>query len=139
LIQRSLVLVKPDGVRRGLAGEVISRIERKGYRIVALKMLQMDRTLAERHYAAHAQKPFFNDLVSFITSGPIIAMVVEGHGAIAGIRALMGATDPQNAAPGTLRGDFATFITENLVHGSDSEAAAASEIALFFSPEEIFA
>jgi nucleoside-diphosphate kinase len=139
LIQRSLVLVKPDGVRRGLAGEVISRIERKGYRIVALKMLQMDRALAERHYAAHAQKPFFNDLVSFITSGPIIAMVVEGHGAIAGIRALMGATDPLNAAPGTLRGDFATFITENLVHGSDSEAAAASEIALFFSPEEIFA
>lgn len=139
MIQRSLVLVKPDGVRRGLAGEVISRIERKGYRIVALKMLQMDRALAERHYAAHAQKPFFNDLVSFITSGPIIAMVVEGHGAIAGIRALMGATDPLNAAPGTLRGDFATFITENLVHGSDSEAAAASEIALFFSPEEIFA
>jgi nucleoside-diphosphate kinase len=112
-------------------------MERKGYRIVALKLVQMDRELAERHYAAHAQKPFFNGLVSFITSGPIVAMIVEGDGAIAGVRSLMGATDPQKAAPGTLRGDFATYITENIVHGSDSTESAANEIPLFFTPGEV--
>ncbi|MHA2620498.1 MAG: nucleoside-diphosphate kinase [bacterium JZ-2024 1] len=137
MVERTLVLVKPDGVRRGLIGEVIARIERKGYRVVALKMLRMDRALAERHYETHSGKPFFESLVTFITSGALVAMVVEGEGALAGIRRIMGATDPQKAEPGTLRGDFATCITENLVHGSDSVESAAREISLFFGPSEI--
>lgn len=137
MVERTLVLIKPDGVRRGLIGEVISRIERKGFRITALRMFQMDRRLAERHYAAHTEKPFFEELISFITSGPIVAMVVEGRGVVASVRNLMGATDPLNAAPGTLRGDFANTITENIVHGSDSPESAAREISLFFPDPEI--
>lgn len=136
-IERTLVLVKPDAMNRGLAGEVISRLERKGLKLVGVKLLQMDRELASRHYEAHAQKAFFEGLVAFITSCPIIAMVVEGKGAVDTVRRTMGATDPAKADPGTIRGDLAMDIQPNLVHGSDSLESAAREIALFFRPEEI--
>jgi nucleoside-diphosphate kinase len=136
-MERSLVLVKPDAMRRGLAGVVISRLEQRGLKIVAMKMLHMDRSLAERHYAVHRGKAFFNDLINYITSGPIIAMVFEGERAIEAIRQAMGATDPLKAAPGSIRGDFGLDIQENLVHGSDSVESAEKEISLFFSPEEL--
>ena len=136
-MQRTLVLVKPDAVQRGLAGEIISRLERKGLKISALKMLQMDRGLAEQHYAIHKGKSFFLGLVDFITSGPIIAAVVEGENAVEAVRRLMGETDPLKAAPGTIRGDFGLDIGQNLIHGSDSEANAKQEIDLFFSHSEI--
>lgn len=131
-IERTYAMIKPDGVERGLVGELISRIEAKGYRIVALKMLTIPSELAERHYGEHAGKPFFGGLVSFITRGPVVAMVLEGEGAIAGWRTLMGATDPADAAPGTIRGDFATTIDENVAHGSDAPDTARREIGLFF-------
>ncbi|MBW3662671.1 MAG: nucleoside-diphosphate kinase [Actinobacteria bacterium] len=131
-VERTLILVKPDGVRRGLTGEVISRIERKGYRLVALELRQLDRDTAERHYAEHTDKPFFSELVDFITSAPLVAMCVEGDDAIAGMRQLMGATNPLDASPGSIRGDFATVIGENIVHGSDSSDSAARELDLFF-------
>lgn len=131
-MQRTLVLAKPDAVRRGLVGEIVSRIERKGLRISAMRMIDVDKALAEQHYAEHRDKPFFSDLVSFITSGPVVAMVVEGRDAVAVVRNLMGATDPAKAAPGTIRGDFAIEITENLVHGSDSPESAERECKLFF-------
>jgi len=131
-VQRTLVFAKPDAVRRGLVGEIVSRLERKGLKIVALKMLQMDRAMAERHYDIHRDKPFFSSLVDFITSGPIVAAVVEGREAVDTVRGLMGATDPLKSSPGTIRGDFGTEVQENLVHGSDSEESARQEIAHFF-------
>lgn len=136
-MERSLVLVKPDAMKRGLAGEIISRLEKRGLKIVAMKMLRMDRALAEKHYAIHKGKAFFEDLIEYITSGPIIAAVFEGERAIEAIRQTMGATDPLKAAPGSIRGDFGLNIQENLVHGSDSPESAGREISLFFSPEEL--
>lgn len=136
-MERSLVLIKPDAIQRGLAGTILSRIERRGFRIVALKMIHMDKALAQRHYAIHKEKPFFNDLVQFITSSPIIASVFEGERAIEIIRQTMGATDPAKASSGTVRGDFGLDVQQNLVHGSDSAENASKEIELFFKPEEI--
>ncbi|GLZ15271.1 nucleoside diphosphate kinase [Actinomadura sp. NBRC 104425] len=130
--ERTLVLVKPDGVRRGVVGEVISRIERKGLKIVALELRTLSRETAEAHYEEHAEKPFFGELVEFITGGPLVAMVVEGPRAVEAFRALAGATDPVNAAPGTIRGDFGLEIGANIVHGSDSTYSAEREIKLFF-------
>jgi len=130
--QRTLVLVKPDGVKKGLTGEIISRLEKKGLKIAAMRMLQMDKALARKHYAVHDGKPFFAGLVDFITSGPIVAVVVEGDKSVEVVRKLMGETDPVKAAPGTIRGDYGLDIGENLIHGSDSEENARTEIALFF-------
>lgn len=130
--ERTFAMVKPDGVRRRLAGELISRIESKGYRIVAMKLMTIPRETAEKHYGEHAGKPFFSGLVDFITGGPVVAMVLEGENAIAGWRAMMGATNPADAAAGTVRGDLATTIDENVAHGSDAPATAAREIGLFF-------
>jgi nucleoside-diphosphate kinase len=134
--EKTLVLVKPDGVRRGLVGEVISRIETKGYAIDALRMLQADAALLEKHYAEHVGKPFYEPLVEFMMSGPIVAIVASGNRVIEGFRSLAGATDPTVAAPGTIRGDLArdqgTKVLQNLVHGSDSPESAAREIAIFF-------
>ncbi|HEY8341349.1 MAG TPA: nucleoside-diphosphate kinase [Egibacteraceae bacterium] len=132
MTERTLILVKPDGVRRGLVGEVISRIERKGLTISRLEMRTLDRGTAEQHYAEHEGKPFYGDLVDFITSGPLVAMVVEGPDAVKSMRSLMGATNPVEAAPGSIRGDFATEIGENIVHGSDSPESAEREVKLFF-------
>ena len=131
--ERTLVLVKPDGVRRGLIGEVIRRLEARGLTIAAMRMLQMDKEMATKHYEEHVGKGFFDDLVTFITGGPLVAMAVEGEEAIATVRTTMGATDPKKAAPGTIRGDLATELTENIVHGSDSETSAVRELALFFT------
>ena len=135
-IEKTLVLVKPDGVARGLVGEVIARIEAKGYTIVSLRMLQADRALLEKHYAEHQGKPFFEPLVEFMMSGPIVALVAQGNRVIEGVRSLAGATDPTVAAPGTIRGDLArdqgTKVVQNIVHGSDSPESAAREIAIFF-------
>ena len=130
--QRTLVLVKPDGVARGLVGEVISRIERRGYRLAALEQRTLTAEVARAHYAEHEGKPFFAGLVEFITSGPLVAAVVEGPDVIDAWRTMMGATNPIKAAPGTIRGDLATEMGENIAHGSDSEASAAREIGLFF-------
>lgn len=130
--ERTLVLVKPDGVKRGLVGEVIGRLEAKGLRLVAAELRTIDRATAESHYAEHAGKPFYDGLVDFITSGPLMALVVEGERAIEAFRALAGATDPVKATPGTIRGDFALEVGENVVHGSDSPESAAREIGLFF-------
>jgi nucleoside-diphosphate kinase len=130
--QRTLVLVKPDGVARGLVGEVVSRIERKGFRFVAMELRTIPVEVAQAHYAEHADKPFFGDLVDFITSGPLLAAVIEGPEAIVSWRTMMGATNPVNAAPGTIRGDLATETQFNVTHGSDSPESAAREIALFF-------
>jgi nucleoside-diphosphate kinase len=132
LSQRTLVLVKPDGVARGLVGEVLSRIERKGFRIVAMDLRTVPAQVAQSHYAEHTDKPFFGDLVDFITSGPLLAAVIEGPEVIASWRTMMGATNPVNAAPGTIRGDLATETQFNVTHGSDSPESAAREIALFF-------
>ena len=129
---RTLVLCKPDCVERGLVGEVIGRLERKGLTIVALELRRLDAATAQRHYAEHDDKPFFDDLVSFITRSPLVAIVAEGPEAFKVVRTLMGTTDPREAAPGTIRGDFAIELTENLVHGSDGPESAAREIALFF-------
>ena len=129
---RTLVLVKPDGVARGLVGEVISRLEAKGLRLVAAELRTLTRETAEQHYAEHREKPFFGSLVEFITGGPLLALVVEGPRAIEAFRALAGATDPVKAAPGTIRGDFALEVQNNIVHGSDSDESAAREIGLFF-------
>ena len=135
-LEKTLILVKPDGVARGLVGEVIARIEAKGYKISALRMLQADRSLLEKHYAEHQGKPFFEPLLEFMLSGPIVAIVAEGNRVIEGFRSLAGATDPTVAAPGTIRGDLArdqgTKVVQNIVHGSDSPEAAAREIAIFF-------
>ena len=130
--ERTLVLVKPDGVRRGLAGEVVSRLERKGLTLVAMELRTLERAKAEEHYAEHAERPFFGELVDFITGGPLVALVVEGPNAIAATRRLMGVTNPVEATPGSIRGDYALEIGQNLVHGSDSPESAAREIAIFF-------
>ena len=136
-MERTLVLLKPDAIQRGLVGEIMSRLERKGLKFVAVKLMVISQELARRHYADHVGKPFFEGLVEFITSGPIIAAVVEGHNAVEVVRGFMGATDPRDAAPGTIRGDLALSIGLNLIHGSDSEEAATREVGLFFSPDEI--
>ncbi len=130
--ERTLVLIKPDGVRRGLAGEILSRIERKGLRIVAMDMRVVGKDLAETHYGEHAGKPFYDSLVEFITSGPLVAMVVEGQRAVEAFRALAGATDPVKATPGTIRGDYALEVQDNIVHGSDSPDSAERETKIFF-------
>ena len=137
-MEKTLVLVKPDGVRRGLSGEIIARFENRGLQIVALKLMQISRTMAEKHYAEHMGKPFFDSLVEFITSGPVVAMVVKGDHAIRAVRAMMGATNPLEAAPGTIRGDFALVMSENVIHGSDGAESAAREIDAFFASTEIF-
>ena len=130
--ESTLVLIKPDGVARGLIGDVVGRIERKGFRIERMELRTLDRATAEQHYAEHTERPFFGELVAFITSAPLVAMRVSGEGAIAGMRALMGATDPLVAAPGTIRGDLATLIGENIVHGSDGPESAERELGIFF-------
>lgn len=132
MTERTLLLVKPDGVERGLVGEILARVERKGFRLIALEMRTLDRATATTHYAEHVGRPYFEPLLSFITSGPLVAAVVEGPAAIAVWRGLQGATDPATAAPGTIRGDFATANPRNLTHGSDSAESAAREIRLFF-------
>ena len=130
--QRTLILVKPDGVRRNLTGEVIARIERKGLKVIALEMRTIDSGTAQAHYAEHAERPFFGGLVDFITSGPLVAIVAEGESAIPAFRALAGKTNPVESAPGTIRGDFALEVSENIVHGSDSPESAEREIKIFF-------
>src|SRR6476646_182298 len=130
--ERTLILVKPDAFARGLTGEILSRFERKGLKIVALKHMQLDEDTAKQHYAEHDGKPFFGELVDFITSGPLVAMVLEGPRAHEAVRALMGVTDPVKSAPGSIRGDFALEIGQNLVHGSDSPESAEREVKLFF-------
>ncbi len=130
-------MVKPDGVRRGLVGTVVARLEAKGFRIVGMKLLQIPRDMAERHYGEHEGKPFYQGLVDFITSGPVVAMVVEGENAIAEWRKMMGATNPKDAVPGTIRGDFASTIDENVAHGSDAPATAEREIGIFFREGEL--
>jgi nucleoside-diphosphate kinase len=137
-MERSLVLIKPDAMERGLAGTIISRLENLGFRLVAMKMLHPDKALAQRHYAIHKDKPFYDSLVAYISSAPIIAAVFEGEGAVAAIRKAMGVTDPAKAEKGTIRGDFGLDIERNTVHGSDSVATAEGEIRLFFSEGEIF-
>ena len=131
-MDRTLILVKPDAFARNLTGEIIARFERKGLRIAALKQMQVSEDLAKRHYAEHEGKPFFGDLVSFITSGPLVAMVLEGHEAVKAARQVIGATNPLESAPGSIRGDFALEVGENMVHGSDSDESAEREAALFF-------
>ena len=131
-MDRTLILVKPDAFARGLTGEIIARFERKGLKIVTLRSLTVTKELAEQHYAEHAERPFFGELVEFITSGPIVAMVLEGEGAVKAARQVIGATDPLEAATGSIRGDFATEMGRNMVHGSDSPESAAREAALFF-------
>ena len=130
--ERTLVLIKPDGVRRGLTGEVLARIERKGLRIVAMDLRTVGKDLAETHYAEHVDKPFYGSLVEFITSGPLVALVAAGPRAIEAFRALAGATDPVKAGPGTIRGDYALEVQDNIVHGSDSPDSAEREIKIFF-------
>ena len=130
--QSTFVMVKPDGVKRRLVGEVVRRIEQKGYTLEEMRMFTIDEDLAKRHYAEHEDKPFFAELVSFITSGPVVAMEVSGEDAVLGMRQIMGATNPVDAVPGSIRGDYASVITENIVHGSDSPESAARELSLFF-------
>ncbi len=137
-MERTFVMVKPDGVQRGLIGEIISRFEDRGLKLVGAKFMQIDQELAEEHYAEHTDKPFFEDLTDFITSGPVLAMVWEGQDAIAQVRTMMGATDPADAAPGTIRGDFGLDMGRNVIHGSDTEPGSAErEIDLFFEESEL--
>ena len=138
-IERTLVLVKPDGVKRGLIGEIVGRIERKQLKIVAAKLVHVTPELAGRHYAEHQGKPFYPGLVQHITSGPLLALAVEGRSAIAVVRLLTGATNPQTAAPGTVRGDLALAVTPNLIHASDAPASAERELALYFRPDDYLA
>jgi len=137
-MQRTLVLVKPDGVQRGLIGAIIARLERRGLKLIGLKMMRISKDVAARHYVEHQGKPFFDGLIAFITSGPVVAMIWEGREAITVVRSLMGATDPLKAAPGTIRGDLALDLGMNLIHGSDSPGRAETEIALFFEPKELY-
>lgn len=137
-LERTLVIVKPDGVQRGLMGEVITRLERRGLKIVALRMLSLSQEMAERHYAIHKGKPFYEGLIRYITSSPVVAMAVEGTDAVRIVRRTLGATDPANAEPGTIRADYALEIGRNIVHGSDSPETAGQEIALFFDEQEIW-
>jgi nucleoside-diphosphate kinase len=136
-MQRTFIMVKPNGVDRRLVGEIVARFERRGFTLRGMKALRIDRALAEQHYAEHADKPFFGDLVAFITSGPVVAMVWEGREAISVARAMMGVTDSAKAQPGTIRGDFSLSKEENVVHGSDGPESAAREIALFFDEAEL--
>ena len=136
-IQTTLVLIKPDGLQRGLAGEIISRLERRGLQLVGMKLMRVDEALAHRHYEAHVERPFFPGLMQFITSSPIIAMAVRGPNSVELVRQTVGATNPAAAAPGTIRGDLGIDIGRNLIHGSDSPEAAVREVALFFAPEEV--
>lgn len=138
MIQRTLVLVKPDGVQRALVGEILRRLERRGLKLVGLKLMQVSAELAGRHYAEHQAKSFYPGLIGFITSGPVVAMIWEGREAVTVVRALMGATDPLKALPGTIRGDLALDLGMNLIHGSDSPERAETEIGLFFTPAEMF-
>lgn len=135
-IERTLILCKPDAVSRGLVGEIVTRFERRGYIVSAMKLMQLDGDRARRHYEEHKDKPFFGDLVGFITSGPLVAMAVEGTDVVDGCRQLIGATNPLDAAPGSIRGDLAQTIGRNLVHGSDSKASAERELAIFFEDNE---
>jgi nucleoside-diphosphate kinase len=135
--ERTLVLIKPDALERSLAGEILGRLERRGLQIRAARLVQLDRDLAERHYAEHREKPFFGELVDFITSAPTLALVVEGESAISVVRATIGSTNPAEANPGTIRGDLALAMPDNLVHGSDSPESAEREIALWFSDSEL--
>ncbi len=137
-MEKTFVMVKPDGVHRGLVGEVINRLEIKGLKIVGMKMLQVSNELAKEHYAEHSEKPFYNDLVNYIISSPVISMVIEGKNAVGVVRTLVGATNPIEASPGTMRGDFGLDIGRNIVHASDSLQSAEREIDLFFGEEEIF-
>jgi nucleoside-diphosphate kinase len=136
-MERTLVLIKPDAMQRGLAGEILGRLERRGLRIAGLKLLQVDRALAERHYGEHVGKPFYEGLVGYITACPIVAAVFEGTGAVEAVRATMGKTNPKEAPPGTIRGDFGLEIGRNLIHGSDSVESAQREVALFFAASEL--
>ncbi|MCL6610471.1 MAG: nucleoside-diphosphate kinase [Peptococcaceae bacterium] len=136
-MERTYLMIKPDGVQRGLIGEIISRFEKKGLKILGLKMLKISREMAERHYAEHAGKPFFGPLVDYITSGPVVAMVVEGKDAISTAREMMGATNPLKAAPGTIRATYGMDVGRNIIHGSDSKDSADREISIFFRPEEL--
>ena len=135
-IERTLVLIKPDGVRRGLIGEIVARFERKGFTLVAARLLAIPRAVAETHYAEHKGKPFYGELVDFITSAPVLALALEGRLAIATVRTMVGATDPLKAAPGTIRGDYAVATGSNIIHASDSPASASRELALFFQPTD---
>jgi nucleoside-diphosphate kinase len=135
--ERTLVLIKPDAMQRGLAGEILGRFERRGLQMRAAKLLTVDRGLAEQHYSEHREKPFFSELVEFITSAPTLALVLEGEGAIAVVRTTMGATNPADSAPGSIRGDLALSMPDNLVHGSDSPESAAREIALWFPDADL--
>lgn len=136
-MERTLVIIKPDAVQRGLIGETVSRLERRGLKIVGMKLMQIDEELARRHYSVHRGKPFFEGLIEHITSAPVVVMVAEGPKAIEAVRFTMGATDPVNAAPGTIRGDYALDILRNLVHGSDGPDTARTEVALFFGENEL--
>ncbi len=136
-MERTLILVKPDGVQRGLMGEIVARFERRGLKLLGMKFIQMSQELANQHYAVHKERPFFNDLVTYITSGPVLAMVWEGKDAIAAARSTIGATKPAEATPGSIRGDFGMEIGRNLVHGSDSPENGVKEANLFFKPEEL--
>ncbi len=138
-MDRTLVLIKPDAIQRGLIGRIISRLEDKGLKIVAMKMIKIDQALAKKHYEAHVNKPFYPDLEKFITSGPVIAMVVEGKEVVDVVRNLVGATNSRKAQPGTIRGDLSNSFSRNLIHASDSQEAAIREITLFFNPSEIIA
>jgi nucleoside-diphosphate kinase len=131
-VETTLVLVKPDGMRRALAGEIVARLERRGFELRGARLLKIPRALAQRHYAEHKGKPFFGELVSFISSGPVLALAVRGESAIGTVRTMMGATNPLDSAPGTIRGDYALELSENIVHGSDSKASAKRELKLFF-------
>jgi nucleoside-diphosphate kinase len=136
--ERTLVLIKPDGVQRQLVGRILARYEERGLKVVGLKLVQVDRALAERHYAVHREKPFFNSLVDFIISAPLVALALDGPNAIAVVRAINGATRPHEAAPGTVRGDFALETAQNIVHASDGPETAVDELALWFKPAELF-
>ncbi|MBD1871187.1 nucleoside-diphosphate kinase [Oculatella sp. FACHB-28] len=136
-MERTFLAIKPDGVQRGLIGEIIRRYEAKGFTLVGLKLMNVSRELAEKHYGVHKEKPFFPGLVEFITSGPVVAMVWEGEGVIASARKIIGATNPLNAEPGTIRGDYGVSIGRNIIHGSDAPETAQSEIALWFTSEEL--
>lgn len=136
-MERTFIMVKPDGVQRGLVGEIVNRFEQKGFKLVGAKLMQISNSLAEKHYEEHKERPFFGELVEFITSGPVFAMVWEGEDVIKTARNMIGATNPQEATPGSIRGDFAVTVGKNIIHGSDSPESATREINLFFEEEEL--
>ena len=138
-VERTLFLIKPDAVERGLIGEIVARFERRGFRIRAMKLMRVTEQQAAEHYVEHVGKPFYPELVEFITSGPVVAMAIEGLGAVATVRSMMGATNPLDSAPGTIRGDFALDLGQNVVHGSDAPGSAARELAIFFTDSELTA